>query len=127
MDTQRLTSTEFRLVYARTGAITQVTVLGRVIGTWYPNGTEPDGVSPAQVAVILRQRDDANEEIARLKKELAAAHRAEDRVYGTMPATVPAKGAVFTVKPGAPTEVRVGTASFNSRPFAPVPHPGKTK
>ena len=109
-----------------------MTVLGRVIGTWYPNGTEPDGVSPAQVAVILRQRDDANEEIARLKKELAAAHRAsgstkEDREFGTMPATVPAKGAVFTVKPGAPTEVRVGTASFNSRPFAPVPHPGKTK
>ena len=111
-----------------------MTVLGRVIGTWYPNGTEPDGVSPAQVAVILRQRDDANEEIARLKKELAAAHRAtgagasrEDREFGTMPATVPAGRATFTVKPGAPTEVRVGTASFNSRPFAPVPHPGKTK
>ena len=105
-----------------------MTVLGRVIGTWYPNGTEPDGVSPAQVAVILRQRDDANEEIARLKKELAAAHRAEDREFGTMPATVPAKGSgTFTVKPGAPTEVRVGTASFNSRPFTPAPHPGKTK
>lgn len=130
MDT--IASREFQSSYQRLVEPVIVKAKSRTLGTWYPAGTEPDGVTAGQVSVILRQRDDANEEIARLKKELAAAHRAEDREYGTMPepkpvpppstfTTKPASNVRAAVKPPPPAQVMVGTASFNSRPFTPVP------
>ena len=38
---ERITSTEFQKAYPRLTEPTEVTALGRVIGTWYPFGTSP--------------------------------------------------------------------------------------
>jgi len=102
MDTQRLTSTEFRLVYARTGVVTQVTVLGRVIGTWYPAGTEDNGRHEAALELASQGLAD---EVARLKRELAQAH------------TLPKPATANT----APSKIHVGTATYDGVPWKDRP------
>lgn len=128
MDTQRLTSTEFRLVYARTEAITQVTVLGRAIGTWYPTGTEDNGRHAAALELAARGLE---EEVARLKRELAARPMAgikavvpEGSATSVLP--VPRRSGAATVAAAqevrkAPTQVHVGTATYDSVPWKDRP------
>jgi hypothetical protein len=100
-----------------------------LLGTWQPEvGFSRPPVETEKPAPS--DGEDLVEEIRQLKRELAQAHRAEDREYGTMPPSVPAKGSgTFkptsnvraSTKPAPPAQVTVGTASFNSRPFTPVP------
>jgi len=109
MDTQRLTSTEFRLVYARTGVVTEVTALGRVIGTWYPAGTEDNGRHEAALGVAAQGLAD---EVARLKRELAARPNVEPK---TTNVSVPASNV------RAPSKIHVGTATYDSVPWSDRP------
>jgi hypothetical protein len=67
----RMRSTEFRTTYNSLSAPVLVTVLGRVIGTYYPKGTEPDLVFDEAGSTTLAELKAAVAEIKHLKSELA--------------------------------------------------------
>lgn len=49
---ERITSTEFQKAYPRLSEPHEVTALGRVIGTWYPQGTLPGAPPPVLEPII---------------------------------------------------------------------------
>jgi hypothetical protein len=67
----KITSSEFQSNYQRLDEPVIVMARSRTLGTWYPKGTEPFEDSP-ELGFLGKQLDNANAEIARLKRELAA-------------------------------------------------------
>ena len=89
----------------------------RTLGTWYPKGTEPDHGTGLEMQALLRQRDDA----------IAEAHALRRKIEMPDKTGAPVMKPTANVRAKVPTQVQVGTASYSSRPFTPVPHPGKGK
>ncbi len=130
-------SREFQTNYQRLSVPVVVKAKSRTLGTWYPRGTEPHdpplrmmvektGTISTVAGGPLEDPVDTGtlgleEEVRQLKRQLAQAHRAEEREYGTLPPSAPAKGSgTFTVHKPA-TNVRADSS------FHPVPKPGVKK
>lgn len=92
-------SSEFQKTYQRLTEPTVVTARWRTLGTWYPDGTQPDPGARADLRTALA-------EVARLKRELAA------RPAVSQPAS--------NVR-AAPSKIHVGTATYDSVPWKDRP------
>jgi hypothetical protein len=129
---ETITSRSFQVSYQRLQIPVVVKAKSRTLGTWYPRGTEEGDTPEVEIGLLLAEKD---EEIKQLKRQLAArpenerqllaqrdeaiaeAHALRRKIEGV--ATKPASNVRAAAK--APTAVRVGTASYSSRPFTPVP------
>jgi hypothetical protein len=110
---ETITSRTFQVSYQRLVEPVVVKANFRTLGTWYPDGTQPDEDLGDDLRQVLAQRDAANEEVRQLKRQLAE--------RGVAEVHKPTSNVRAAAKPAAPTAVHLGTASFNSQPFTPVP------
>ena len=112
---ETITSRSFQISYQRLEIPVVVKAKSRTLGTWYPKGTEP--ATGLEMQALLRQRDDA----------IAEAHALRRKIEMPDKTGAPVMKPTANVRAKVPTQVQVGTASYSSRPFTPVPHPGKGK
>lgn len=129
---ETITSRSFQVSYQRLQIPVVVKAKSRTLGTWYPKGTEGGDTPEVEIGLLLAEKD---EEIKQLKRQLAARPENERQLLAQRDDAIAEAHAlrrkiegVAVTKPAAnvrakaaPTQVRVGTASYSSRPFTPVP------
>jgi len=108
--------------YQRLSEPVVVKAKSRTLGTWYPKGTEP-----------VEHTSDLVDEIAHLKRQLAGREMPRTdlhdeiidgkvvKVPGPRPVAKPASNVRASAKPAPPSAIRIGTASYSSQAFTPVP------
>jgi hypothetical protein len=96
---ETVTSRAFQVSYQRLNEPVVVKANFRTLGTWYPDGWEPERAEQVTDVVM----DALEDEIRHLKRQLAE------------------KNGVVVSKPTSNVRADQG---FNGRPFTPVPKPG---